>query len=59
MQLVHRAAQLYYAMSDRRLLLEEVERFSESDFIGKEPAIKKMLRIVNTVSRTESSVLIE
>jgi DNA-binding NtrC family response regulator len=58
-QLVRRATQLYKAMSDKRALLEEVQRFSDDEYIGKDPSVKKLLLLVNNVARTDSTILIE
>lgn len=58
-QLVRRAEQLYHALADRRTLMEEVQRMTDQEIIGKHPAVKSLLRLINTVSPTDSTVLIE
>jgi two-component system response regulator AtoC len=58
-QLALRANQLYEALADRRNLIEEMRRITDHDIVGKHASMKKLLRLVNTVARTESAVLIE
>lgn len=60
LQLVMRARQLYDALSAKKTLLEEVERFVEQqDIIGGHPSIKQLLRLIDNVAPTDSTVLIE
>jgi DNA-binding NtrC family response regulator len=54
-----RAQQLYDALTDKKTLIEEFERMAEKFFIGKSPAVTALLRLLNTVAPTDSTVLIE
>lgn len=58
-QLVMRASQLYHALADRRSLMEEVQRMTDREIIGKHSSIKSLLRLISTVAPKDSTVLIE
>ncbi len=58
-QLVMKAGELYGALSDRRTLMEEVRRMTDQDIVGKHPSVMSLLRLINTVAPTDSTVLIE
>jgi DNA-binding NtrC family response regulator len=58
-QLASRAQQLFDALTEKKNLAEEVERMAEQEIIGRHPSIKSMLRLIQMVAPTDSTVLIE
>jgi DNA-binding NtrC family response regulator len=58
-QLVIRAQQLFDALTEKKTLQEDVERLTENFFIGKDPSIRNLHRLIYTVAPTDSTVLIE
>jgi DNA-binding NtrC family response regulator len=58
-QLAIRARELYDALTEKKTLLEEVERMTEKYFVGRDPSIRNLLRLIYTVAPTDSTVLIE
>lgn len=58
-QLAIRAKQLYDALTEKKTLSEDVERMTEQYIVGSHPSIKNMIRLIQMVAPTDSTVLIE
>jgi two-component system NtrC family response regulator len=58
-QLAKRAHQLYDALTVKKTLLEDVERMTEKYFVGRDPSMRNLLRLIYTVAPTDSTVLVE
>jgi len=58
-QLVEKAGELHDALTEKKTLKDEIEKITQQDFIGNHPSVRKLLALIDTVSRTDSTVLLE
>ncbi len=58
-QLALKAGELCDALAEKKTLKDEIEKITQQDFIGKHPSVRKLLALIDTVSRTDSTVLLE
>ncbi|MBI4823205.1 MAG: sigma-54-dependent Fis family transcriptional regulator [Nitrospirae bacterium] len=58
-QLILRAGELCFALTEKNALKEEFEKTTSEEMIGSHLAMKKLLGVISVVSPTESTVLIE
>ena len=58
-QLSLRAFKLYESLTENKRLKETIKNLSPSEFLGEHPSVKKLLDMVKTVAKTESTVLLE
>ena len=58
-QLSLKAFKLYESLTDNKRLRETIKSLAPSEFLGEHPSVKKLLDMVKTVAKTESTVLLE
>ncbi len=58
-QLSLKALNLYESLIENKKLKETLKDLSPSEFIGEHPEIKKLLDMVKTIAKTDSTVLLE
>ncbi|KAF0146203.1 MAG: response regulator of hydrogenase 3 activity (sensor HydH) [Nitrospirae bacterium] len=58
-QLSLKAFKLYESLTENKRLKETIKNLAPSEFLGEHPSVKKLLDMVKTVARTESTVLLE
>lgn len=58
-QLSLKAFKLYESLTENKRLKETIKNLSPSEFLGEHPSVKKLLDMVKTVAKTESTVLLE
>lgn len=54
-----KALKLYESLTENKRLKETIKNLAPSEFLGEHPSVKKLLDMVKTVARTESTVLLE
>ncbi len=54
-----KALKLYESLTENKRLRETIKSLVPSEFIGEHPSVKKLLDMVKTVAKTESTVLLE
>ena len=58
-QLSLRAFKLYESLTENKRLKETIKNLAPSEFLGEHSSVKKLLDMVKTVAKTESTVLLE
>lgn len=58
-QLSLKAFKLYESLTENKRLKETIKNLAPSEFLGEHPSVKKLLDMVKTVAKTESTVLLE
>ena len=54
-----KALKLYESLTENKRLRETIKSLVPSEFIGEHPSVRKLLDMVKTVAKTESTVLLE